>query len=189
MAILITFLFATNLWGTISDWAIFSVTLATAIFLYKTLKSQQEVQQTQNELFRIESIRFKESIKPILRYCASNDKMKPGDENKKILTVEVINETESAALEISRILSEDTMERQIFIPMSFADRRDHLTKGDSPLLFHFLIDLKSPGSKYVTFAIKYKDIAGTKYKQRVFCICDEYGIEIHPYLPEIINFM
>jgi len=62
-----------------------------------------------------------------------------------------------------------------------------LTKGDNPLLFHFLIDTKSFVSGWVTFAMNYQDIAGTKYKQGVIFICDEHGIEINPYLPEIIT--
>lgn len=164
------------------------VTGVTAYYLYKTLKSQQEVQYTQNELFKIERIIFKEKIKPILKYSASDDKLKSGDECTKILTMEVTNSTDSTALGISKIISENEQTKQIFIPMGFGDTRNHLTKGDSPLLFHFLIDSKSASlGGYVVFAVKYQDIAGTKYYQRVFCICDNQGIEIHPYLPEIIN--
>lgn len=70
-------------WGSISDWVMIAVTITTATFLYKTLKSQKEVQSVQNKLFRIEQARFNESIKPILRYSASTDKMIPSDKDKK----------------------------------------------------------------------------------------------------------
>jgi len=184
MIVLVIHLFAVEIWGTVSDWVMVAVTMGTAYYLYKTLRSQQEVQQTQNELFKIESIRFKESIKPILKYVASTNMMHPVEENKEILTIQVTNNTSSTALDISKIVSGSEQTRQIFIPMGFDNTRTHLTKDDRPILFHFLIDSKSQLSKYVTFNVTYSDIAGTKYKQSVFCICDDQGIELHPYLPE-----
>lgn len=175
------YIFNADVWGHVSDWVMVIFAATSAIFLYKTLRSQQDVQKTQNELYKIESIRFRESIKPILKYSGSIDKMKPGDESKKILTIEVINETSSIALDISKIVANNKHSNQIFIPIGFADRRNHLVKDDAPLLFHFLLD-----SEYVTFILTYQDVAGSKYKQSVICICDEYGIEIHPSLSEII---
>lgn len=181
------YLFPVEIWGTISDWVMVSVTTITAYYLYQTLKSQKEVQQIQNELFKIESLRFRESIKPILKFSASTDKMIPGDEDKKILVFEVSNATESAALEVSRFVTEHAQEQQIFIPRGLDDRRQHITKGDNPLVFFFLIDTKAPASEWVAFALTYKDIAGVKYMQRIICICDSHGIEINPSLPEVIN--
>jgi hypothetical protein len=175
------YLFPSDVWGTVSDWVMVGVTSLTAFYLYKTLKSQQEVQRTQNELYRIESIRFAESIKPKLNYSASTSMVKTNEEGKEILTIEVRNETESIALDISRVLSEGNKSKQVFIPKGYSDIRDHLIKGDNPMLFHFLIE---PKMTFITFSIEYKDVAGSKYRQGVFCVCDSYGIEIHPYLPE-----
>ncbi|BAU55257.1 hypothetical protein [Mucilaginibacter gotjawali] len=177
--------FSSEVWGTVSEWAMVGVTSLTAFYLFKTLKSQQDVQRTQNELFKIESLRFKESIKPILKYSGYIDKGKLSDENKKILTIEVMNEANSTALNISKIVSENKQTHQIFIPKGFSDIRDHLVKGDSPIMFHFLIEADSRKSNFLVFNVTYQDISGTKYKQGVFCICDHYGLEIHPYLPEM----
>lgn len=58
--------FDPEIWGTVSDWLMVAVTMLTAYYLYKTLKSQKEVQITQNKLFEIESVRFRESIKPVV---------------------------------------------------------------------------------------------------------------------------
>ena len=174
--------------GTVPDWSMVIVTSITAYYLYKTLQSQKEVQRTQNELYKIESIRFKESIKPVLKYSGSTGKMKPSEETKKIFTIEVTNETSSTALEICKIISEKSEQTtQIIIPTGFSDTRNHLVKGDAPLLFHFLIDEANKVSEWVIFSLTYQDIAGTKYKQHIFSICDHYGIEIHPSLPEIID--
>jgi hypothetical protein len=185
--ILMTYLFTADIWGTVSDWVMISVTAITAFFLFKTLKSQKEVQQTQNEMFRIESIRFKESIKPVLKYAATIT-LNSGVEGKNKLTVEVTNETNTVALNIALIPARDKHTSQIHI-LTPDVKRDHLTKGDNPLLYHFLVDSNSQISNCVNFSINYQDIAGTKYKQGVLCICDKYGIEIKPYLPEMITLI
>lgn len=174
-------------WGSVSDWVMIAVTIVTAIFLYKTLKSQKEVQQVQNELFKIERTKFNESIKPILSYSVSTETMIPSDKSKKILTVEVINETANIALKISKILSPKETSNQIFIPTEIFNKRDHLTKGDKPLLFYFLIDGTPNAINWLFFEVTYEDIYKNKYKQRVICLCDKIGIEINPYLAEIIN--
>src|SRR5690606_16627588 len=118
--------FSPEVWGTVSDWVMICVTILTAYFLYKTLKSQKEVQQTQNELFKIESIRFKESIKPVLNYSAHTDKLIPGEEDKKILTIEVSNDTPNVALNVSKVLSQNETSKQIFIPMGLSDKKNHI---------------------------------------------------------------
>lgn len=174
-------------WGSISDWVMIAVTITTATFLYKTLKSQKEVQSVQNKLFRIEQARFNESIKPILRYSASTDKMIPSDKDKKILTIKVINETEYAALRISKVLSPREKSSQIFVPTGFSDQKDHLVKGDNPLLYHFLIDGSPSASNWIYFELIYEDIYNNKYRQKVICLSDNIGVEINPYLPEIIR--
>jgi hypothetical protein len=175
-----------TIWGTISDWVMVLVTVLTLFFLYRTLQSQKDVQKMQNELFRIESVRFKESIKPTLKYSLSKHSGELGDNGKRLMTLEVTNETNSLATNISKHVTETDQATQIFIPMSLDDHRDHLTKGDKPLLFHFAVDKRR--MQYHLMNFKYQDIAGTKYQQRVICIHDEnFPIEIHPSLPETIT--
>jgi hypothetical protein len=178
--------FDADIWGTVSDWVMIFVTFATAILLLLTLKSQKEVQQTQNELFRIESIRFRESIKPILKFSVHKYQPKTDNKDKRIFTLEVNNETNATALHITRHVETNENTKQLFGPEGLDGKRDHLTKGDKPILLHFSID--SETSTYILFTIKYKDVAETKYKQRVLCLYDEdYETEIHPSLPEIIS--
>lgn len=181
------YLLAHDFLGTLPDWFMVVVTGVTAFYLYKTLKSQREVQRTQNELFKIENIRFKESIKPILKYTVCSDKLMTEDNNKKILTIEVTNETNSIALKISRIVETNDQTTQLFVVTGLSDKRNHLVKGDIPILFHFAIDPENRASGWITFSLHYQDVAGTKYKQGIICICDEFGIEINPFLPEVLT--
>jgi len=136
-------------------------------------------------LYRIESIRFRESIKPVLKYSGSVDMMKLEDKDKRILTIQVTNETNSLALKISRIAKQSDKPNQIYIPMGLSDKCDHLINGDKPLLYHFLID--NPMDNWVIFSLSYQDVAGTRYKQAVLCICDSFGIDINTFMPEIIE--
>ncbi|MDP9076163.1 MAG: hypothetical protein M3O71_01965 [Bacteroidota bacterium] len=46
---LFKFPFLSDVWGTVSDWVMIAVTTITAIFLYKTLKSQKEVHGDSDE--------------------------------------------------------------------------------------------------------------------------------------------
>ena len=181
---LLSYLFSPDVWGTVSDWFAICLTAVGAIFVYLTFKSQKEVQKKQNDLFKIESIRFEESIKPVLKFMAHKDMFKPGDEEKHILTIEVTNVKDNAALEISRIVEGNEQAQQILIPTGFSSKRNHLSKGDDPLLFHFLME---GDLCFVTFALTYQDIAGTRYKQAIFCTCDNQGIEMNPFLPEKLN--
>jgi hypothetical protein len=176
-----------NVWGTVPDWCMVSVTAVTAFFLFRTLKSQKDVQKTQTELYNIESIRFRESVKPILHYALSEGKFKPGEEGKAILTFEITNETAGIALEIKADYSDNVGVTPIAIPTGLSSIKRHLVKGDEPFLLHFLVDANPRAFNNVVFGLTYQDIAGTKYKQGIYCIHDKHGSEIHPFLPEIVN--
>ena len=176
--------FDPEIWGTVSDWFMVAVTMLTAYYLYKTLKSQKEVQITQNKLFEIESVRFRESIKPVLKYSISENVITPQErENSKVYTIEVTNDSYNTALEISVDHPErDDIKRVAWAPQ----KQNHLKKTDGIYLIHFLIE-KFSDNHLIIFSIEYKDLSGTKYKQGVLCRIDSYGNEINPYLPEIIN--
>lgn len=172
-------------WGSLADWSLVAVTTITAIFLYKTLQSQKDVQSTQTSLFEMERIRFRESIRPKLKYEVSKEMFASPRENEKILTILVTNEMDGMALEITPECPENGAVKQIFIPINFDSTRRHLAKSDRPILLHFLINPKT--INFVVFGLTYQDISGVKYKQGVYCIADNQGIEINPFLPEILE--
>jgi hypothetical protein len=145
-------------WGTIPDWVMIIVTIFTAYFLYQTLKSQKDVQETQTKLFDIEKVRFRESIKPQLKYNLSNESYMPLQMNQKSLTIEITNETNSIALEMI-LDSENTDYNPLETRGDFSTKRNSLIKGDQPILIHFSTD----NFDFVNFNIIYKDIVGTKW--------------------------
>lgn len=165
--------------GSISDWAMVVITGITAYFLYKTLKSQKDVQRTQNELFKIENKRFRESIKPKLKCEPITGIFHPSDDKQEILTIKIYCE-EGKALNIS--IHPNDSSKQIFMPMSISEKRNHLEKGDNPLIYNFLLD--DDLFRWILFELKYEDVAGYKYKQRIICFCTTPDIEINVGQPE-----
>ncbi len=166
--------------GVLSDWVMVVITAITAYFLYKTLKSQKDVQKTQNDLYRIENIRFKESIKPRLKCKSTTDVFHPSGGKQKILTVKIHCEA-GEARKISIPLSETS--KQIFIPTGISENRNYLAKGDDPLVHNFLL---KDSRDWAIFELRYEDVAGYKYKQRIVCMCYDSDIDVYMNLPEEI---
>lgn len=60
--------FDPDAYGTVSDWVMVFVTLVTAVFLYRTLRSQMMVQRDQKQLLTIETQKYHREIKPNINY-------------------------------------------------------------------------------------------------------------------------
>lgn len=180
-------LFDPNTWGTVADWLMVIVTMITAYYLYKTLKSQQEVQRMQAQLFEIEAVRFRESIKPELKYTLWNeDGINVNDKDKKVVTIQVTNESDSVAFEIEV----DYSENKGVVPIKFATDYifpGYLKKGERPLMYHFLVEADPIIRNYIIFAISYQDISGTKYKQSILGRHDKFGTDLNAFLPEVVK--
>lgn len=54
--------------GNLADWFMVVITAITAVFIYRTLNSQMEVQRDQNRIFRIEEQKYLGSIKPTITF-------------------------------------------------------------------------------------------------------------------------
>lgn len=177
--------FNPDIWGTVSDWFICFVTFLTAFFLYKTLQSQKEVQKTQNELFKIEKLRFRESVKPNLNFVIS-DKIIIPEENidGRIFTIEIANENDNTALDIS---IENRQISNVFQISIFPPKQKFLRRGTDPYLLNYLIEDFNKNLNDIIFWIHYKDVSGIKYKQGVICNIDNFGNDIKVLLPEEIN--
>lgn len=176
--------FNPNVWGTVSDWCMVIVTTITALYLYKTFKSQREVQNVQQKLFEIERIRFYESIKPVLKYNVVKDMFKSEEKNKSIFTVEITNETNNIAFDVSVNLPERNTAKQIFITLELP--RFDVKKNDSPWFVHFLVDKTSCSDKQVTFLVSYNDLSKIRYHQPIFATFDD-NPEIHAHNAEVTS--
>ena len=184
------FPFLSDIWGTVSDWVMIGVTSLTAFFLYKTLKSQKEVQQAQNKILQIEQLRVREDFRPVLSYSRYEDGLiiKDIDKNlmigKNLFSFAVHNFSNNDALNISPIFSNDKKVTPLYIP-SFRD----LLKGEKHISLHFIVD-SFAGNLFIynfRFALTYQDVAGTKYKQDVLCYKSTNEEGIIASTPEILD--
>jgi hypothetical protein len=130
--------FDPDIWGTVSDWFMVIVTIVTAFYLYKTLQSQKNVQETQNKLFEIETIRFRESIKPVLKYSISREVTDKIQKGRTFFKVAIINETSNIALEIKSDYPEKNLIAQVFATIGFP--KFHLKKDEEPWFLHFVVE-------------------------------------------------
>jgi hypothetical protein len=95
------FQFPADVWGTVSDWIMIGVTTTTAIFLYRTLRSQREVQQAQNKLLKIEQLRLRQQFKPILQYSRFEHNRIINEPGKKVVSFAIKNISDNTAYNLS----------------------------------------------------------------------------------------
>lgn len=183
--------FPADVWGTVSDWVMVIVTFFTAIFLYRTLRSQKDVQHAQNRFLEIEQIRLREQFKPEIQYCSFNDedenrfshKMK---KNSEILSVSVKNLSDNVAINYKFHLPENPQAEML----DWFASQPSLIKYNGHGEVHFLI--RNPNYEnripfLFHFVFTYNDLIGTKYEQRVYCGMENGVISIRSHIPEIIN--
>ncbi|MEO6174400.1 MAG: hypothetical protein ABIP27_04525 [Flavobacterium circumlabens] len=177
--------FNPEVWGTVSDWFIAIVTSITAYYLYQTLKSQKEVQETQTKLFEIEKFRFSESIKPNLKFTqpTKDQQIITEDPDKCINSIIVINDSNNDALEGSITMISETKNIEIINGKVF--EYFHLRKSETLRLNFILHDTKS-SENLLILCFKYKDIANNKYIQYINCDLKANGYSrIYHSFPEI----
>ena len=178
--------FNPNIWGTVSDWTIILITAITAYFLYKTLKSQKDVQKTQNELYNIENARFIESIKPILKFSESKEKHTIIEDYYDIISIEIQNISGNIAKNIDIVFENNDNVKRIIIPKNYlTNSLKDITNLDESYFLHILIIKKPIAVEFIKFEVKYQDYTNRKYKQNVVCIYEENSISIINKQPEL----
>jgi hypothetical protein len=179
-----------EVWGTVSDWVMIAVTSVTAYFLWKTLKSQKEVQQAQNKLLEIEQLRVREDYKPVVKYKYFEDNTilknlsKPLENDEQIvsialfynshrgLKVKVTFEESSEVLQMIQMINPSNSEDDYKASVHFITKNFHVR----------------PLSYFINFECQYQDVAGTIYKQTVLCY--KYigaDVNLRPFLVTVVN--
>ncbi len=187
----IEFPFPAEVWGTVSDWVMIVVTSLTALFLYNTLRSQKDVQKAQNKLLEIEQLRLREDFKPLFQYTLFQDaeaiKRLPRDLtcNEQLISISVKNKSEYRALNVKANYTETNCVKQMIETLNPKD-----IDGENKFSLHFIVANFTEGSLIylIPFMCTYQDVAGTKYRQNVFCYKSIKNEEfVHVSVPEIIG--
>lgn len=186
---LFKFPFHADVWGSASEWVMILVTLLTAILLYKTLKSQNEVQQAQNKLLEIEQTRLRQQFRPDIQYHDFSDSI--GDKHRpklkktsELVSVAVKNHSENAAIDYDFPRFNNP---QVEVAETFHSQPS-LVKGTEYASIYFIIKnigTKNKATYNFTFFFTYHDLIGTKYIQRVLCQKENGQLTIRSHIPEI----
>jgi hypothetical protein len=183
---LFKFPFHADVWGTASEWVMIIVTTVTAYFLWKTLQSQKEVQETQNRFLKIEQLRVKEAFKPKLSYTRFLESFKIEEPDKIPICIAVRNTSLSPALNFNCTLLKrgEDITQFVFKPQV------RTLAHDGPYAELFFLINHEQGKKtdcLIYFEVEYEDVAGTRYHQLV--IFDSFaGIEeFRAFDPKIVK--
>jgi hypothetical protein len=181
---LFKFPFHADVWGTASEWLMILVTAGTAYLLWRTLKSQKEVQEAQNKLLEIEQFRVREACKPDIRYKYMQPEhlLKTG---ANLICIAVTNISANDALNVQ---AEFTNLDYIKLEPYESFPRNLAVNDEIPIYILFNIDIKRKNSYNFHFKLTYQDKIGTKYCQNVICWenLDDDNPYIRSNIPEII---
>ena len=108
---LFMFPFDSNVWGTASDWVVIFVTALTAWFLWSTLRSQQDIQELQTNLNRLQ---FKQHLKNIRPYFIIHDEIRKTQSSSRNYKTIRVNGSNAHNIKISNIYN--NLDVKDFIP-------------------------------------------------------------------------
>ncbi len=156
------FTFSAEVWGTVSDWVIIAVTGISLYYLRKTLQSQLEVQQMQQQLADYEKYNFLKSIRPSFTGTAK----KIGDD---LLNIDYICENADALETFINLYDIENFE--IFRNYTAVTR----IEPNKNLLLTLINETKFPNFYMIRCMIYYKDIEGRTYGQGTIISSDSEG--------------
>ena len=182
---LFKFPFHADVWGTASEWVMICVTLTTAYFLWQTLKSQKEVQQTQNRLLKIEQLRIKEDFKPNLKYSRIVTDVHIDKPDKSLVSIAVRNMSTNPAFNFRPVYQND----KIATPIVWKPNPHTLRHDGEYASLHFLVPNKEGNHLdcQIYFTIEYEDVAGTRYAQFVNFDAFAGQEEFRTYDPKVVK--
>ncbi|WP_158795882.1 hypothetical protein [Pedobacter sp. L105] len=177
--------FASDVWGTISDWAMVIVTTLTAYYLWKTLKSQLVVQESQVKVTRIESERYRRESLPLFKLsCTTLAPIIDGN-NISLNPRLVIKMEENSCKELQLIIDQNP-HINIAWPPQFKFTYEIFYKGDSlqinPVV-SISLDRYSTKNTKLGLTIKSKDFVNNRYEQHFSIIFMNGGWNVNNYNP------
>ncbi len=150
--------FNPEIWGTVSDWMIIFITLVTAVFLYKTLRSQQGTQELQANLLKIELQREKTRVMPVFS-------IKPRFEEKDMYFEIALNDNIAREVEFTFTFLHSlkvTTNEEINL------KHDLLPgKTDFNICWHINEKPFDLSTVEVKILVSFQDIHGYKYEQKI----------------------
>lgn len=162
-----------EVWGTVSDWVYIVVTTATLYFIYRTFRSQIEVQRMQLKMTSIENERYRVESLPVFEAEMMEDEPnqlnKSADPMKLFVTIGFglkKNECKNLKLKVSSDMAKSLDWTHL------VGNFDYIMAGGANLI-DVLVTKKDEENPYmfpIELDFQYEDMVGNHYKQSIHCI-------------------
>lgn len=159
-----------EVWGSVSDWLNITVTAITLYFIYRTFRSQVEVQQMQLKVTNIENERFRKECLPVFQAEILEDQpAQPA--NPKELLISIGFGLKKGECRNLTLAVESNMAKSLTWN-HLAGNFQYLMAGGANLI-DVLVTKNNEDEPYmfpVTLDFLYEDMVGNLYKQKIHCI-------------------
>jgi hypothetical protein len=145
--------FHSDVWGNFSDWSMVVVTTLTAIFLWKTLKSQTIVQGLQERMFKIEYDKHRVTIMPKFEIRSYEDRYIVENLNFELKCLDALAHIKRFVIKKGKLFKEEYI---------FMKNQDLLP--NTSWTFSIGIEVTPPPFS-ISFRVEYLDVDGNEYFQ------------------------
>lgn len=170
--------FSPEVWGSVSDWAYIVVTTTTLYFIYRTFRSQLEVQRMQLKITNIENERYRVESLPVFEAEMMEDQPYQYDQVADPLKLLVTigfglkkNECKNLKLIVSSHMAESLEWKHL------VGNFDYIMAGGANLID--IVILKKNDDPFWMFPIElsfnFEDMVGNHYKQTIHCMWRKSG--------------
>jgi hypothetical protein len=176
--------FLSDVWGTVSDWAMVAVTGTTLYYINKTFKSQYEVQKLQQQSTNIENEKFRIGVLPFfeLTIVKTDFEFINDDVQIKILAGIHLIKNESLNLKIelnefiSNIIFSYKEDNSLYNNLNYLSENAHRTLNITALINK--TDFEKNGCIF-TIVFNYTDIVENKYTMGFGCYITYTDTEVN----------
>jgi len=168
--------FNADTWGTVSDWFVALVTLVTAYYLYKTLKSQLKVQELGQQALEFERVRFTRETRPDFELTGIDSKIVRTNDSDELEVIVTIKNIASHSAYNVRIIVDNDLDKWV-LDESWKDQHEVVSgavlyagfKGpsfsDKKPVYAIDVNIFDP---LIRIIINYQDVFKNNYSQRAF---------------------
>ncbi|WDF57210.1 hypothetical protein [Mucilaginibacter sp. KACC 22063] len=162
--------FSPDVWGSVSDWVYIIVTTATLYFIYRTFRSQLEVQRMQLRITDIENERYRQETLPVFYAEILEDQPnQPSDPNHMLVSIGFgLKKHECKNVKLT--VASDIAEKLEWTHL--AGNFQYVGAGGANLI-DVLITKKQHGYMWmfpIQLTFHFQDMVGNSYEQNIHCL-------------------
>jgi len=175
--------FSSDVWGTVSDWIYIIVTATTLYFIYRTFRSQLEVQRMQLKITNIENERYRHETLPVFEAEIMDEQPTQPSEPSQMLVCIGIALKKYACKNVKLTVASHMAEKLEWTHL--VGNFKYVTAGSANLI-DVLITKQEHSHKWmfpIELIFHFEDMVGNSYEQNIHCMWRGSGKH------QVLNFM